>query len=454
MSDIALLNLHPNLNKAMEKLGFEAATEIQEKTIPLILEGKDVSASAKTGSGKTAAFILPMLHSFLQKSSPNTGTRGLILVPTRELALQIQKVFEQLAGFTQIKAGLIIGGEAYRHQISTFRKNPEVLIATPGRLLEHIEKGNTYLEDLEVLVLDEADRMLDMGFADAVKTIANNCNQERQNLLFSATLNHKKISQVMELLSDPIKIEVGGSHRQEHADILQQLILADDDKHKQKLTYALIAEQEVNRVFVFCKTREQCQQLTHFLQYKKLNAEAVHSEVPQSDRKQIMTRFRNGHVKVLVTTDLAARGLDVPETDLIINYAVAQSGDDHVHRVGRTGRAGSKGRAVTLVSAIEWNLMASIERYLKLSFARLQIDGLIAKYKGPAKVKNSGKAVGKKKKKPSRFDALKQKASGKKPQSKSKKPAGKPKSGSSANAEAPKRPNLGDGSGVLKRKRT
>jgi ATP-dependent RNA helicase SrmB len=205
-------------------------------------------------------------------------------------------------------------------------------------------------------VLDEADRMLDMGFAMDMNTISSQCRSERQNLLFSATLNHKGLRTVSERFSNPEKIEVG-SQREEHENIQQQAILADDIKHKEKLTVALIAQAEISKVFIFCNTRAQCEQVSHFLRYKKIKSGYIHGEIEQNQRKQILNSFRQGSLDVLVATDLAARGLDIRDIDLVINFTVAQSGDDHTHRVGRTGRAGKMGRAVTLVSENEWNQM-------------------------------------------------------------------------------------------------
>ena len=389
------LSLHKQLLKALEKLDFTEATAVQAQAIPATLAGKDLMVSAQTGSGKTAAFLLPILHRMLTHEAPNSGTRALILLPTRELALQTQQHFEQLATFTYIKSGLIIGGEAFKHQVATLRKNPEVLIATPGRLVEHIEKGTPDFKDLEVFVLDEADRMLDMGFAIDMYTIAESCNKQRQNLLFSATLKHKELGRISATFKDPKFIEVD-SHRQQHSHITQQIILADNIKHKEKLVAALLTEEragedsgvkaQARKVFVFCNTRIQCQQLSNFLRYKKFKSNCIHGEIPQSERKQIMNQFRQGGIDVLVATDLAARGLDIDDVDLVINFNIAQSGDDHVHRVGRTGRAGQEGKAIVLVDGNEWNQMSSIERYLKIRFERRVVAGLKANYSGPKKV--------------------------------------------------------------------
>lgn len=402
------LLIHKKLLRALDQLGFAEATEVQAQAIPPALEGVDLMVSAKTGSGKTAAFLLPILNKLLAHSNANSGTLALILLPTRELAIQTQKAFKQLTTFTHLTCGLIIGGEAFKHQVATLRKNPEVLIATPGRLVEHIERGTPDFKDLEFLVLDEADRMLDMGFSEDMFTISEACNQERQNLLFSATLQHKGIQRIGSLLTKPKSIVID-NHQQGHSHISQHIILADDDKHKESLVIALITGEssqddeekaafEKQKVFIFCKTRLQCQQLGNLLKYKKLKAGYIHGEVPQNIRKQMMNQFRDGHLEVLVATDIAARGLDIDNVDMVINFTVAHSGDDHIHRIGRTGRAGKEGQAVTLVSSEEWNRMSSIERYLKIRFEKTSIKGLKANYKGPKKLKASGKAASTKKK--------------------------------------------------------
>jgi ATP-dependent RNA helicase SrmB len=378
-------------------MGFSEATEVQSRAIPAVLEGRDVMVSAKTGSGKTAAFLLPMLDRMLRVDLRRSGTRGLILLPTRELALQTVKTFEKLAKFTPIKCGIIIGGEAFKHQIASLRRNPEVIIATPGRLVEHLDKGSIDFDDLEFLVLDEADRMLDMGFTDDMNKIAKSCKEKRQNLLFSATLNHRNFGRIASILNNPVSIEVD-SFKEGHSQIAQQMILADGDDHKKKLIFALLEEEKAEKVFVFCKTRAQCTEVGQHLAKTELKVGYLHGDIPQSDRKQVLNRFRDGKLQVLVATDVAARGLDVSDVDLVINYTVAHSGDDHVHRVGRTGRAGKQGKAVMLVDHIDWNKNFSIERYLKIRFEPRSIKGLKAAYKGPDKVKKSGKAVGTKKK--------------------------------------------------------
>jgi len=397
------INLHEQLVSAIEKLGFSEATPVQERAVPSALKGRDLMVSAETGSGKTAAFLIPTIQKLLadatEETESNTATRALILLPTRELAQQTLKICEQLTTFTNLTTGLVIGGEDFRKQLNTLVLHPEIVIATPGRLVEHIEITSIDLSKLEVFVLDEADRMLEMGFSEDLLKIASACNEQRQNLLFSATLKNNTLKNISaDLLNDPQIISVS-NRRETPTNIKQQIILADDIKHKQALVNALVNEERAKHVIVFCKTRTQCRQLGNFLLYKDIKADVLHGDISQSDRKKVFTKFSNGHTHVLVATDLAARGLDIDNIDLVINFEIAHNAEDHIHRCGRTGRAGKNGVAITLISSIEWNLMSSIERYMKVRFERRKIAGLEGSYKGPKKLKKSGKAAGKKKKK-------------------------------------------------------
>jgi len=397
------INLHNQLTQAIEELGFTEPTPVQEKAVPSALKGRDLMVRAETGSGKTAAFLIPTLHKLLtdkiENEGANTTTRALILLPTRELAQQTLKTCEQLTTFTTLKTALVIGGEDFKKQLNTLVWHPEIIIATPGRLVEHIEINSINLSQLEVFVLDEADRMLEMGFSEDLLKIASACNDKRQNLLFSATLKNNTLRNISEeLLNDPQIISIN-NRRQTPSNIKQQIILADDVKHKRELVNALVNEEQAKHVLVFCKTRTQCRQLGNFLLYKDIKADVLHGDIPQSERKKVFTKFTNGLTHVLVATDLAARGLDVENIDLVINFEISRSAEDHIHRCGRTGRAGKEGVAISLVSSPEWNLMSSIERYLKTRFERRKITGLEGNYTGPKKLKKSGKAAGKKKKK-------------------------------------------------------
>lgn len=386
------LLLPDELLRALEKLGFEQPTPVQQQVLPRAIERRDLLVSAATGSGKTAAFLLPMMQRFLDDPSHDSGTRGLILVPTRELGRQILYHFLQLGSYTRLSAGAISGGEPVSHQVATLRKNPDVLIATPGRLLDHLGRGSTDLYDLEVLVLDEADRMLDMGFSEDVQTIIGHCNPDRQSLLFSATLNHRGLEHITApLLRDP-QVIITNPKREQHPDIHHQILLADDPDHKRALLLWLLKNEEFDKTLVFTNTREQASTLGAFLQTEGQRARSLHGELDQRERNRVMGLLRSGQISVLVGTDVAARGLDVPGIDLVINVDVPRNGDDYLHRTGRTGRAGEKGRAITLVSAPEWNRMESIERYLRLSFEPRSLEGLTARFKGPKKKKKKSAA--------------------------------------------------------------
>ncbi len=395
------LALHSNLLKALDKLSFTEPTEVQARVIPQAIAGDDLLVSAETGSGKTAAFLLPLLHRMLEQGAPNTATRALILTPTRELARQVFKQYTLLSEFTGIKAGLITGGDSLKYQKAILRKNPEIVIATPGRLLEHVAQRSADLSDLEILVLDEADRMLDLGFSDEVLKVAAACRPERQTLLLSATLDHRGLQPITRsVLREPKAITLSSAQDQ-HERIRQQIVTADDNPHKDRLTTWLLAHESYAKALIFTNTRAQADRLGGVLRYHNLRAGVLHGEMDQDQRNRVMDLLRRGSIDILVATDVAARGLDVKGVDLVINYDMTRSGDDHVHRVGRTGRAGAEGLAISLISPQEWNLMASIERYLRVHFERRTIKELQGSFKGPKKLKSSGKAAGSKKKKTS-----------------------------------------------------
>ncbi len=385
------------LRKAIEVLGYEQATPVQAKAIPAALAGKNLIVSSKTGSGKTVAFLLPALQAMLSRAPVNPqSTRMLILTPTRELARQIVKNAEQLLKFTGMKVGIICGGEELKYQKAMLRKNPEILVGTPGRMAEHVMLKSTEFSGLEFLVLDEADRMLDMGLSEDVLKIAATCRAERQTLLFSATMEQKGLRHL-------IKQVILGEAEEIYLDekpnaIIQQMMLADDYKHKEKLLIALLEKASFEKAVIFTNTKARAAQLDNFLRYHKYRVSCLHGDITQDQRKITLEHFRQGRTQLLVATDVAARGLDIPGVELVVNIDVAHSGDDYLHRIGRTGRADSEGRAVTLVDAKEWNLCKSIERYLNVSFEVIGMPGLKGKYQGPDKVKASGKAAGTKKK--------------------------------------------------------
>jgi ATP-dependent RNA helicase SrmB len=387
----------PQLHKAIDVLGYEAPTNVQLAAIPAATAGKNLIVSSKTGSGKTAAFLLPAIQAMLAHPCVNPlSTRMLILTPTRELARQIVKNAEQLLKFTSLKVGMICGGEELKYQKAMLRKNPEIIVGTPGRLAEHVAHNSTEFSGLEFLVLDEADRMLDMGLSEDVLKITSSCRSERQTLLFSATMEQKGLRHLIKqvILGEAEEIYIDEKPNA----INQQMLIADDFKHKEKLLLALLQKAEFAKAIIFTNTKARATQLDNFLRYNKFRVGALHGDITQDQRKITLDHFRQGRTSILVATDVAARGLDIPGVELVVNIDMAYSGDEYLHRIGRTGRANAEGRAVSMVDAKEWNLTKSIERYLGVSFEVITMPGLKGRYQGPDKTKSSGKSVGTKKK--------------------------------------------------------
>jgi len=393
------LQLDRHLRLGLDALELKQATEVQQLAVPAALAGGDLLVSAETGSGKTLAYLIPVAQKILAATSTRkAGTLALILVPTRELARQVLKQARQLLVKSPLSVQALTGGADFKYQKAQLRKDPEIVVATPGRLLEHCQKRSADLRSLQTLVLDEADRMLDMGFRDDVMGIVGFCPADKQVLLLSATLSHRGVGAIATaLLRSPQSIAVG-QVRQAHSSIRHQLILADGQEHKDKLLAALLQQGGFSRALVFANKRNTAVRLCNSLKYQKLRCAALHGEMSTEDRKLVMEQFHNGKVDIVCASDVAARGLDVSGVDLVVNYDIPYSGDNYLHRTGRTGRAGATGLAVSLASAAEWNLMVSIERYLALRFERRTLPGLKAKYDGPKKLKSSGKAAGSKKK--------------------------------------------------------
>lgn len=394
----AELGLDDRLLRALTEMGIESPTEVQAQTIPLALDGGDLQVSAETGSGKTAAFLLPILQRFLNSQQRPAGTQMLVLTPTRELARQINKECEKFARFTSIKVAALTGGQEMKYQAALLRRDPEIVVATPGRVVDHIKAKNIDLSSLACLVFDEADRMFDMGFAEDLNAILEQLPSERQTMLFSATLNHLKVASfARRALNEPRQLSITRSGLPDS--IKQQIVLADDEKHKDKLTAKLLNDESYEKAIVFTNTRAKASKLEAYLRYTGLRCGVIHSEFSQDERLRVLNLLRDGRIDILVATDVAARGIDVDGVDLVINYDMTRKGDEHVHRTGRTGRAGKQGTAISLVTATEWNLMHGIERYLKLKFEQRKVPGLEGVFKGPKKLKASGKAAGSKKKK-------------------------------------------------------
>jgi len=393
------LALHERLLRALAELNFTEPTPVQAAAIPAALEGHDLRVTARTGSGKTAAFVLPLLNRFLAEEKPRVAIRSLILLPTRELARQTLAEVQRFSRYTFLESGIITGGEDFKEQGALLRKDPDVLIATPGRLIEHLNAGHLKLDEVEVLVLDEADRMLDMGFAEDMQRLVDECSARQQTMLFSATTGGNALREMVNsVLTNPQHLmlnqvaELNESTR-------QQIITADDVLHKERLVHWLLSNEPFRRAIVFTNTRVQADRLYGRLVAQDVNAFVLHGEKDQRDRKRALELFSQGSSRVLVATDVAARGLDIDGLDLVINFDMPRSGDEYLHRIGRTGRAGEEGLAISLICHNDWNLMSSIERYLKQSFERRVIKEHKGTYQGPKNVKASGKAAGRKKKK-------------------------------------------------------
>lgn len=413
------LGLSDELLKAISDAGYTDPTPIQAQAIPQVLMGRDILGCAQTGTGKTASFTLPMIEILASGRAKARMPRSLILEPTRELAAQVADNFEIYGKYHKLNHALLIGGENMSEQIKRLEKGVDVLIATPGRLMDVFDRGHLLLRDVKILVIDEADRMLDMGFSEDVITIANACPAERQTLLFSATKGSAGLQRIAEsVLREPQWLELD-SIRDGTPAIHQQVIPTDDSNHKEATLKWLLTHESPGKALVFTNTRDMADRLNGVLRAADLRVFVLHGEKDQKIRKLAIERFKQSQRAVLVATDVAARGLDIDALDLVINFDMPRSGDDYLHRVGRTGRAGAEGIAISLVAPHEWNLMSSIERYLRRQFERRILKEVPGSFKGPKKVKASGKPVGSKKPKESKKvkEGKKKKAESKRPES-------------------------------------
>ncbi|MFS1917764.1 MULTISPECIES: DEAD/DEAH box helicase [unclassified Vibrio] len=378
------LGLDNRLLKNLKHYDFKKATEIQSKAIPVAIAGKDLLASSKTGSGKTLAFVLPMIHKALKtKAFSAKDPRGVILAPTRELAKQVYGELRSMLGGLSYEAALILGGENFNDQVKALRKYPRFIVATPGRLADHLEHRSLFLDGVETLILDEADRMLDLGFAPELRRIANAAkHRRRQTLMFSATLDHAEVNGIAnEMLDAPKRISVGVSNEQ-HLDITQKFYLCDHLDHKEAILDRVLEEAEYRQVMIFTATRADTDRLTDKLNEKKLKAVALSGNLNQTQRNAIMSQFERAVYKILVTTDVASRGIDIPNVSHVINFDMPKHTEEYVHRVGRTGRAGNKGDAISLVGPKDWDSFKRVELYLQQDLTFSVLEGLKGKFKG------------------------------------------------------------------------
>ncbi|CAK4071138.1 MULTISPECIES: ATP-dependent RNA helicase SrmB [Vibrio] len=381
--NFAELELDPNLLLAIEEMGYDRPTQIQAEAIPQALDGRDILASAPTGTGKTAAFVLPALQ-YLQdfpRRKPGPA-RILILTPTRELAMQVADQARALAKHTKLNIFTITGGVQYQEHADILGKTQDIVVATPGRLMEYINAERFDCRAIEWLVLDEADRMLDMGFGPTVDRLSNECRWRKQTLLFSATLEGKGVEGfTADLLKDPADIDAEPSRR-ERKKIAQWYHRADDMNHKLELLKKIITDQ-AERSIVFLKTRERLGELRTELEKAQIPCAWIQGEMPQDRRNNAIARFRDGTVNVLLATDVAARGIDLPDVSHVINYDMPRSADVYLHRIGRTARAGKKGNAVSLVEAHDQPMLDRVARYVKEDIKERFIKEMRPKHKKP-----------------------------------------------------------------------
>ncbi|MDH3611916.1 MAG: DEAD/DEAH box helicase [Gammaproteobacteria bacterium] len=367
------LGLSAELLRAVEKQGYREATPIQHKAIPLILEGRDILASAQTGTGKTAGFTLPLLQRLQSSRSGKRRVRALILVPTRELAAQVAESVRNYGCFLPLRSMQIYGGVSIRPQISRLREGVDIVVATPGRLLDHVQQKTIDLGAIEILVLDEADRMLDMGFIRDIRKILKLIPAERQNLLFSATFSKEIRDLAANLLNSPAEIEV--APRNTTVERVSQLVHPVDKRRKRELLSHRIGKENWRQVLVFTRTKHGANRLAQQLCDDGLRAVAIHGNKSQGARTKALSDFKAGKVRILVATDIAARGLDIDKLPHVVNYELPHVPEDYVHRIGRTARAGLDGHAVSLVCVDEAKLLRDIEQLLKRDIEKEILPG-------------------------------------------------------------------------------
>jgi superfamily II DNA/RNA helicase len=387
------MKLDQNLQKAINALGYTTPTPIQLQAIPVALEGHDILASAQTGTGKTAAFVLPILqHLLTAPAVKGHGPRTLILTPTRELAMQVSEVVKGLSRFTSLKSGAIVGGVPYPQQERLLRQPLDVLVATPGRFMDHVRRRLVDFSRIEKLVLDEADRMLDMGFVDEVETIVKMLPKEHQTLFFSATFNKSVNHIVAKILKDPVRIEIAPM-KDANKKIKQQVYKADNLDHKQALLSELLQNDELSKVIIFVSTKRSTETLAKFLVYKGHSSAALNGDMRQSARSRIVKDLHESKLKVLVATNVAARGLDVKGVTHVINFDLPADVEEYIHRIGRTGRHDAEGIAISFVDNKDHSKLVKIEQFLGQTIEKLVIKNLEPSSKPAASSKAPGRSM-------------------------------------------------------------
>lgn len=384
LPQFADFDLAPELLKALEHKGYERPTAIQQQAIPMAMEGRDLLGSAPTGTGKTAAFLLPAIQHLLDYPRRKPGApRVLILTPTRELAMQVAEQAQQLAKYTQLSIATITGGVAYHNHGEIFNKNQDIVVATPGRLLQYIKEENFDCRAVEILIFDEADRMLQMGFGQDAEKIAAETRWRKQTLLFSATLEGENLMDFAQrLLQDPVQVDAEPSRR-ERKKIQQWYYHADSLKHKIKLLARVIEQEQVSKGIVFVRRREQARELAEILRKRGIRSTYLEGEMAQTQRNQAIDKLKTGVVNILVATDVAARGIDIDDISHVLNFDLPYSADTYLHRIGRTARAGKKGTAICFVEAHDYKLLGKIKRYTQELLKARIIEGLEPRTKAP-----------------------------------------------------------------------
>ncbi|WP_029009214.1 DEAD/DEAH box helicase [Azospirillum halopraeferens] len=383
-SDLAL---HSDLLRALELAGHTSPTPVQAAAIPVAVEGRDVLATADTGTGKTGAFLLPSLHRLMVADDAAAaatgdgrpvrpfGPRVLVLAPTRELARQVTQAARTYVKFRRLFVADVLGGVPYRQQLRDLSRRNDVVVATPGRLLDHVRRGTARLNEVEVLILDEADRMLDLGFAEDIQAIASACPAERQTLLFTATLDRRMEGIARGLLRDPARVAVESTPASAPK-IEQRLLFADDLDHKRRLLQHFAGLDEVGKAIVFAATKRDADMLAETLSADGHSAAALHGDMRQEARTRTLSRLRDGRVRLLVATDVAARGIDVRDITHVINFDLPRNPEDYVHRIGRTGRAGAEGIAISFATRGDHGVLRGIERLIGDAVPVHRVPGL------------------------------------------------------------------------------
>ena len=370
--------LAPEIQRALSDQGYVHPTPIQAQAIPIVLQGRDVMGAAQTGTGKTASFSLPIIqlllpHANTSMSPARHAVRALVLTPTRELAIQVAENVKAYAQHTPLRSTVVFGGMDMKPQTEILRRGVEIVIATPGRLLDHVEQKNISLAQVQMLVMDEADRMLDMGFLPDLQRIINLLPKKRQNLMFSATFSPEIKKLASSFLTDPLTIEVARSNATNTS--ITQVLYKVDEEQKRNVVEHLIRARDLKQVLVFSNTKIGASRLARYLEQAGIKASAIHGDKTQQERIAALDAFKNGDIDVLVATDVAARGLDITDLPCVINYDLPYNAEDYVHRIGRTGRAGATGDALSVYSDKDERLLVDIEKLIKQTITRGELTG-------------------------------------------------------------------------------